>query len=116
MKVFCQHARQIPYLTLMQCVELYRLFYRVRVTCKNLVVGIVLVKIQKKSVTVKGQALFFSQRPFSILTEFDRGHSSKYRVYGSAAPLILTMNILITPTRGNLLLFSFGIDLCMDSS
>ena len=35
------------------------------------------VKVQEKSVAVKGQGIFF------ILTEFDRSCSSEYRFYGS---------------------------------
>ena len=41
--------------------------------------------------TVKGQALFLvkvkDQGPFLILTQFDHGHSSEYRLYEGTTPL-----------------------------
>ena len=49
------------------------------------------VKVQEKSVAVKGQALFLvqvkGQGLFFILTKFDRGRSSEYRLYCGASPL-----------------------------
>ena len=46
----------------------------------------------EKSVAVKGQALFLvkvkGRGLFFILTEFDCGHNSEYRLDGSASPLI----------------------------
>ena len=55
--------------------------------CRNCIT----VKVQEKSVAVKGQTLFLvkvkGQGLFFILTEFERSRSSEYKLYGSASPL-----------------------------
>ena len=69
-----------------------RLSLRRMITCKILIVGIVLQsQDSEENVAVKGQALFLvkvkGQGPFSILTNFDRGRRWEYRRYGSDTPL-----------------------------